>query len=156
MASAAGWSTFVFDVQQLLGVSSVDHSLHFHPQSHMLTQSSLPRVQQCQQLVSSPTSPALLLPSEPQWRFEVSDIHVLLHALFDILIFQQHQTLLDSHFRASSSLSNPLPDVRHWVPQLHQAPSAPDTINRAFQLRNDSDLLVCCRTNAPADVSSSR
>ena len=156
MASAAGWNTFVFDVQQLLGLSSVGHSLCFHTQSHMLAQSSLARLQPCQQLVSSPTSPALLLPSEPQRRFEVSDMHVLLHAFFDILIFQQHQTLLDSHFRSSSSLSNPLPDVRQWMPQLHQAPSGPDTINRAFQLRNDSDLLVCCRLNAPADVSSSR
>lgn len=117
MAADAGWSTFASDVQQLLGLSSTG-------QSKLQVMSPLdPSPVPQQRPAFSLASPALLQLSETQ-RIE------------------QYP-----HFRqplsvASSLSSDPLPVLCQSAPQISHAPSSCDTINRAFQLRNDSDVLV--------------
>jgi hypothetical protein len=141
MAAAAGWDAFTSDVQQLMGFSSSGHK-----QSEIISQLDPSSVRQCQQPVSDLTTPSHLLhTSETQLPIDVSLGLTALYTFCDIFL-QQNQQLRQSHMpTSSSSSSNPLPDICLSALQLPHAPWASNVIDRAFQLRNDSDILVNSR-----------
>ena len=157
MALAAGWSSFAYDVQQLMrppvvarSASAVSQALLPSSQStpSPLHQSHLHAVLPLHQSHLHAVLPALPASLDSQQLPEVPPLLVPLIVFRDFLLLQNRAQLrvpqaLDS---ASFSLPNPPSSSSLLKTRLLQELPSSSGISRAFQLRNYSDALV----SAPA------
>jgi hypothetical protein len=142
MALAAGWSSCAYDVQQLMRPPSAARPANSGSQTmpSPLLQSHTP--------VISPVLPASL---ESRQHLEVAALPVPLVVFFDVLSLQKREQPRMPQPLASGPLSspNPPPCSSQSTPRLPQELPSSSGISRAFQLRNDSDVLVSSPEQPP-------
>jgi hypothetical protein len=131
MALAAGWSSFAHDVQQLMPPTSAWQSASVvqqapPPSSHLPPSTA--------RLSLQPASPAPQILFQSQLAAEASASLLFPPARRDATSQGFHQSPL--------AASNPIPSFSQLMPQHPVQPSSSSGSNRAFQLRNDSGVLV--------------
>ena len=143
MALAAGWSSFAYDVQQLMRPPVIARSASAVSQA--LLPSSQSPLHQSHLHAVLPALPASL---ESQQLPEVPPLLVPLIVFRDFLLLQNRAQLRVPQALDSASFSSPNPpssSSQLKTRLLQELPSS-SGISRAFQLRNYSDALV----SAPA------